>query len=174
MCIICGPFISKNIAVKVALWIHCKILSKEKKINRKYPPFLKRKAIFSHKVQFILCWHLLTLIKTLSMFVQGLFFDQSGRNFSSLSHRATYRLGGTLMESRGKSQSWNSSLQAQGDRVWGRLWMPSCLYCSISSRCCIPSQYDQYTFGMAELGSPAWSYKSLLSVLATPRFWDIH
>lgn len=91
MCIICGPFISKNIAVKVSLWICCKILSKEKKINRKHPPFLKRKAIFHPKVQFILLWHLLTLIKNLSMFVQGFSSKLLGRSFKSLSYRAIYK-----------------------------------------------------------------------------------
>lgn len=182
MCIICGPFISKNIAVEVSLWICCKILSKEKKINRKYPPFFKRKTIFHPKVQFILLWHLLTLIKNLSMFVQGLCSNLPGRSFKSLSYRGIYRIGGALMGCGEKSQRWNSSLQVKVTAVLlflaGGVWQFGLLFffffllelwggvhdfCTAASapEAALP-QYDQYTFGMAD--SEEWT--------AQPSLWS--
>lgn len=141
MCIICGPFISKNIAVKVSLWICCKILSKEKKSIESIHLSLKEKPFFNPEVQFILLWHLLTLIKNLSMFVQGLSSNLPGRSFKSLSSRGIYRIGGALMGCREKSQSWNSFLQVKVTVVFlflagGGGVHEGCLCCSISSRGC--------------------------------------
>lgn len=103
MCIICGSFISKNSAVKVSLWICCKILSKgKKKVNIKYPLFLKRKAIFHPKVHFILLWHLLTLIKNLYV-CAGAFLQPSWKNFQ-------------VLKPQGCRQNWRGF-----DGVWGEI-----------------------------------------------------